>query len=172
MNKSYAADTPLPVPDLSEEDLACIHRFTRKAVTAEELYTFPIVLCDNEVDRDLERFSTDALATLADLFVGKCGIFDHSMSGHDQTARIYKAECRTDLTRKTQTGEAYSYVYALAYMPRIDKNADLITEIDSGIKKETSVGCAVAVKRCSVCGADVLHTGCEHRKGETYAGSV
>ena len=172
MHKQYVIQEPLNTPALCDDDLERIRRFTRKAVTAEELYTFPIVLCDNDVDRDLERFASDALPPLAELFVGKCGVFDHNVSGHEQTARIYKAECRTDPNRKTQTGEAYSYVYALAYMPRIEKNADLIAEIDSGIKKETSVGCAVAVKRCSVCGADVLRAGCEHRKGELYAGQV
>ena len=41
------------------------------------MYTFSLRLCDNEVDRDWERFDTAALNTLGDLFVGKSGIFDH-----------------------------------------------------------------------------------------------
>ena len=107
--------------NVTEDDLALIRRFTRKDVTAEDVYTFPILLCDNEVDRDLEQFGTEALQTLSELFIGKSGIFDHSMSCRDQTARVYKTECRADPSRVTQTGETYSGVYAYAYMPRIDK---------------------------------------------------
>lgn len=147
-----------------------IHRFTRKALTAEEVYTFPLVLCDNEIDRDMERFTVDALADLATLFIGKTGLFDHSMESRDQTARIFKAECVTDPERTTSVGEPYTFIRAVAYMPRTEKNQSLIEEIDSGIKKEVSVGCAVAEVYCSICGADVRHAPCAHRKGEVYDG--
>lgn len=172
MNKTYLSPEAMPSPALTPEELRRIGRFTRKAMCAEDLYAFPLILCDNEIDRDMEQFGTESLSALAEMFVGKSGIFDHSMSGRDQTARIYAAECRTDPSCRTQTGEPYTYIYARAYMPRIEKNADLIAEIDSGIKKETSVGCAVAEKRCSVCGADVLRQPCVHRKGETYDGRL
>jgi hypothetical protein len=46
----------------------------------------------------------------------------------------------------------------------------LILEIDAGIKKEVSVGCAVERVECSVCGADVKSGACGHKKGETYGG--
>lgn len=49
-------------------------------------------LCDNEIDRDGERFSLEALEQLKALFVGKTGIFDHDPKGENQTARIYAAE--------------------------------------------------------------------------------
>ena len=38
-------------------------------------------LCDNEIDRDWERFSPETLKGLAPLFVGKSGIFDHPVVG-------------------------------------------------------------------------------------------
>ena len=94
------------------------------------------------------------------------------MQSRDQTARIYKAACIADPSRRTQTGDVYTYVRAMAYMPRIDKNRALIEEIDSGIKKEVSIGCAVSEIRCSVCGADVRKNPCGHRKGEVYDGTV
>ena len=56
---------------LDEAALGKLNRFTRTPVTAEQVYAFPVVLCDNEVDRDGERFSTAALEKLAELFVGK-----------------------------------------------------------------------------------------------------
>lgn len=170
MKKNFAADTLSSASPLTPEDLECIHRFTRKEVTAEEIYTFPVLLCDNEIDRDFERFTLEALHTLADLFVGKTGIFDHSMESRDQSARIYKAECIEDPVRKTQTGENYTFIRAMAYMPKTEKNNTLISEIDCGIKKEVSVGCAVSEVRCSVCGSDIRTSPCTHRKGEIYDG--
>jgi len=44
----------------------------------------------------------------------------------------------------------------------------LILEIDSGIKKEVSVGCVVENKFCSVCGKDWNIEKCAHRKGRRY----
>ena len=38
-----------------------INRYTRRPYSPEEVYTFSLVLCDNEVDRDFERFSREAL---------------------------------------------------------------------------------------------------------------
>ena len=49
---------------------------------------------------------------------------------------------------------------------RTEKNADLITEIEGGIKKEVSVGCSVAKRSCSVCGAE--SGTCHHVPGQMY----
>ena len=120
---------------LPDKELELIGRFARKKLSRDELYTFPLILCDNEIDRDNEKFTIPALKTLAELFVGKSGIFDHNMSGKDQTARIYSAVAVTDPVKKTADGEPYTYIQAKAYMVRTDKNKDLIAEIDAGIKK-------------------------------------
>ena len=74
---------------VTEEELSRIHQYTRRPMATEELYTFTVVLCDNEVDRDYERFSVEALQELAQLFLGKTGIFDHSPKAEYQSARIY-----------------------------------------------------------------------------------
>lgn len=68
---------------LDEELLEKLNRYTRKPVSAQEVYTFPVILCDNEIDRDGERFSVPALERLAELFVGKTGIFDHDPKGEN-----------------------------------------------------------------------------------------
>ncbi len=90
------------------------------------------------------------------------------MKSKDQTARIYSAEVITDETRKTADGEVYTYIKAKAYMVRTEKNKDLITEIEAGIKKETSVGCSVRDISCSICGKNIKTQGCEHQKGKLY----
>ena len=48
----------------SEEELSLINKFTRRTFSADEVYAFSVVLCDNDVDRDFERFSDDALCKM------------------------------------------------------------------------------------------------------------
>lgn len=156
----------------SEQELELINKYTVKPLSADEVYTFGLVLCDNEVDRDFERFDIAALEKLAELFVGKTGIFDHNMSGKDQTARIFSCHVETEENRLTSTGEKYTKLCACAYMPRSEKNAALIGEIDAGIKKETSVGCAVAKSICSICGKDSRTENCPHIKGREYSSKL
>lgn len=43
-------------------------------------------------------------------------------------------------------------------------------ELESGIKKEVSVGCSVAEATCSICGADRRKGECGHVKGRCYDG--
>jgi hypothetical protein len=154
---------------LEESDLALINTLSRKPLTAEEVYTFAVQLCDNEVDRDFEQFDREALGVLAKLFVGKTGIFDHQWQASGQAARIYRTELVEDRSQPTVSGEPYTALKAYAYMVRTEGNADLIREIEGGIKKEVSVSCAVAETVCSICGAplgDGEH--CCHTKGHWY----
>ena len=59
-----------------------------------------------------------------------------------------------------------TYLKGWAYMLRGAETDGLIREIDGGIKKEVSIGCAVKRRMCSICGAE--YGACEHVKGETY----
>ncbi len=154
---------------VTAEELAQINRFAKKELSAEEVYTFAVKLCDNEVDRDFERFDRTALERLAELFVGRTGIFDHTWSAGGQTARIYRTEVVEGETL-TQAGERYCWCKGWAYMLRTEKNAELIAEIEGGIKKEVSVGCSAAKRICSICGKDVGV--CEHERGRYYGGRL
>lgn len=157
---------------VSPEELAAVNALTRRELGEEEVYLFSVRLCDNEVDRDGERFSTQTLEELAPMFVGKSGIFDHQWSARGQTARIYKCELVREPARLTQAGDAYCWLKGYVYMLRSEANQPLIDEIDAGIKKEVSVGCSVERKVCSICGEDVSRTSCAHRKGERYDGQL
>ena len=156
----------------TREELEQINSMTRRELEEENLYLFSVRLCDNEVDRDGERFTTETLQELAPMFVGKSGIFDHQWSAHGQSARLYKCEVVTEPARLNQAGEVYCWLKGYAYMLRSPGSEQLIAEIDAGIKKEVSVGCSVEKKTCSICGADVTGMPCEHRKGERYDGKV
>lgn len=154
---------------LTEEELGAINALTRRELKADEVYTFCVKLCDNEVDRDGERFSTETLAQLSGLFVGKSGIFDHEWSTLGQTARIYRTQVMGE-ERLTAAGDAYRYLKGWAYMLRTEKNEELIAEIEGGIKKEVSVGVRVARSVCSICGGE---SGvCEHVRGKRYGGKL
>ncbi len=158
--------------DDTTRQLALINRHCRRELTADEVYIFGMVLCDNQIDRDYERFTVPALHQLAKLFEGKTGIFDHNPKGENQTARIFETAVETDPARKIDNGEAYHCLRAWAYMVRCDKNKDLILEIDAGIKKEVSIGCSMGSVTCSVCGADRRGGGCTHILGKRYKGAV
>lgn len=157
---------------IQAETLEKINRYTQKPLAAEDVFVFSVVLCDNEVDRDFERFSVQTLSALAPLFEGKTAIQNHSMNSADQSARTFMTEVIADPTRTTSLGEPYTYLKAYCYMPRIAKNEALIAEIGAGIKKEVSVGCAVQSSICSICGADERVAPCEHRRGKAYAGKT
>ena len=126
------------------------------------MYCFRVRLCDDRPDRDFERFDRAALEKLAELFLGKTGICDHEWSSERQVARIF------DTAVEELDGAAC--LVAQAYMLRSEKTAGLIEEIEGGIKKEVSVGCAMAKATCSVCGAE--YGSCAHRKGVTYDGKL
>jgi hypothetical protein len=155
--------------DITPAQLDKINRFSRRALKPEELYVFTVTLCDNEIDRDHEQFPEESLEKLAELFVGKTGVFDHEPRAENQNARIFETQIVHE-ERQNALGEPYCCLRAWAYMLRCGKNADLILEIDAGIKKEVSVGCAVGRVACSACGADAKAGSCGHQKGEAYNG--
>ncbi len=160
-------DSPAAV---SEEELGLINGYARRALTADEVYVFSVVLCDNDVDRDGERFTVESLFALEKLFVGKTGIMDHNPSAQNQKARIFACRVESVPGRVTATGDDYFRLTARAYMPKTEDNRSLIDAIDSGIVKEVSVGCAVEKTVCSICGGE--QGLCAHQKGERYSGKL
>lgn len=154
--------------EVSAEDLELINRQSLKKLTADEIFAFSVILCDNEIDRDFEVFSDGALQSLEKLFVGKTGILNHSNRSEDQICRTYKTELFCDSERKTEYGESYKYLKAWCYTVKSAKNEDLIRDIESGIKKEVSISCNFSEKTCSVCGENA----CTHSSGKFYGDTL
>lgn len=157
---------------LAPGDLELIGALARRPLSQEEVYVFSVRLCDNEIDRDFERFAPQTLEELAPLFVGRSGIFDHQWSARGQAARIYKTEVVREPERMTGAGDCYCWLKGYAYMMRTETTKDLIAEIEGGIKKEVSVGCAVERSICSICDCDRTMTDCGHQKGQQYGGQL
>ena len=142
--------------------LEAINAQAKTKLTAEQVYVFSLRLCDDQVDRDMERFDTEALPGLARLFIGKTGIMDHRWSAANQVARIFE----TEVVREDRV----SYIKAWAYIRRGSANDEMIADIEAGIKKEVSVGCAMGRAICSICGSE--YGACGHVKGEHYDGGL
>ena len=164
MTKSCSSAALCGTP--TAEDMALIGKYALRPLDKSEVFTFSVVLCDNEIDRDLERFSDSTLYELKELFEGKTGIFNHSMDSRDQSARAFRTEVINDPQKKTSDGRAYKYLKAWCYTVRGGENDALIRDIEAGIKKEVSIGCAVKRRVCSICG----ETECEHSAGRSYSG--
>lgn len=150
--------------ELTPEELALINGHTLRELTAEEVFTFRLAACNDQVDRDHERFTLAALEGLAEKFPGRPVLLDHRWSAGAQTARIYAASV-----------EARGAVHQLVlrcYMPRNDSTRDAIAAIEGGILKECSVGCSVSKVTCSICGAEQTRTLCEHIPGREYGGQL
>ena len=142
--------------------LEAINHLAKAQLTAEQVYVFSLRLCDNQVDRDFERFDEGALPGLARLFLGKTGIVDHKWSSDKQVARIFETQVVKE--------KGVSFIKAWAYIRRGGANDEIIADIEAGIKKEVSVGCAMGRAVCSVCGSE--YGTCAHQKGESYDGQV
>ncbi len=142
--------------------LEAINAQAKGKLTADQVYVFSLRLCDDQIDRDMERFDTAALPVLAKLFIGKTGIVDHKWSTDAQVARIFQTQVVSE--------EGVSYIKAWAYIRRGGHADEVIADIEAGIKKEVSVGCAMGRSVCSICGSD--YGTCGHEKGAHYDGAL
>ena len=88
--------------------------------------------------------------------------------GNVRFAVVYKPQ--GEETDSTLAGEKYCWCKGWAYMLRTEKNAELIAEIEGGIKKEVSVGCSAGKSICSICGKSIAE--CGHERGKEYGGRL
>ena len=156
--------------EITETDLKEINKFTLTPLTADEVFTFKVVMGDNELDdRNFEPFNLNALKDLKKLYIGKTMIKDHRRTADNQIARVYATELIQDNSNKlTGAGEIFTKLVAKCYMVKTSSNADLIQEIRAGIKKEVSTGCKAKHAYCSICGTDNTKTYCPHYWGKEY----
>lgn len=147
---------------VTEADMAAINALSRRELNAEEVYTFSVRACDDQPDRDFERFSKECIRTLSELYVGKTVLFDHDWEARKQCARIYATEVAEQ--------DGATCMIAKVYMLRVPENEEIINAIEGGILKEVSVGCAIGTVTCSICGE--LYYGCEHQRGRDYDGQT
>ena len=158
--KKESSAVGVGVPTIQQ--LERINGLAKGTLTQEQVYVFSVRLCDDQVDRDFERFDTEALPELARLFIGKSGIVDHNWPAGGQLARIFETEVLQE--------EGGGYIKAWAYIRRGGPGDEWIADIEAGIKKEVSGGCSMGRSVCSICGGE--YGSCGHRKGEYYEGEL
>ena len=168
----YKENAHMGNEEITPQDMELINMFAKSPLSPEQVFSFSILLCDNETDRDGECFTLDSLEKLCQLLPGTTGISDHSWSSSNQIARVYRAEVVHDPARQTSYGDEYAYLKAWAYMLATEANADIISQIQGGIKKEVSIGCSVKTVECSICSRPIGESGCPHIRGQVYDGVV
>lgn len=149
---------------VGERELALINAQALRELSADEVFTFRLAACDNQIDREGERFTEAALEQLSKLYIGKPVLRDHRWSAETQTARVYDAQV-------VDEGEVKRLVLS-CYMVRTASTADTIAAIEGGILRECSVGCMTERAICSICGTDQRKTLCRHHAGGEYDGQL
>lgn len=164
------------VGDISS-DLELINEHTVKPLTADEVYVFKVVLCDNDIDRVNDKMTDEFLAEYAQASKGLTGLKDHDWESDNQLARLYDTEVVTDESQLTRLGEPRKYVLGKAYT--LTKYQDYIDKINAGLLKESSVSFDSVEDTCSICGAittkdcdDVAICPNEHIMGQIYDGKL
>lgn len=159
-----------PIKADAAADIDLINRYTLRELKPEEVFAFNINLCDDQPDRDNERFDVRSLRKLATMFPGKPLIQDHEWSAKNQQGRIYRAQV-------VQDGNV-NRLRASVYMVRTPGTEETIKQIEGGVLKEVSVGFGIKKLTCSICGKPMIRSWfsakCEneHEKGKEYSGQT
>ena len=124
----------------------------------KNLYYFKITLVTDEIDKDNERFTSDALYKMSQLFIGKTGIIE--AYGKTYRPRIFDAWVKKK--HSTSKLKALAYIY-LDSKEDVDNFADFLSTHD---KLSIAAGCRT--RACSICGRNQFKEPCGHEKGKEY----
>ena len=143
ISKEYYKITPLQ----KEMILSYLSPNERNNINWRDYFIFKIILCNNEIDRDNEKFSIPVLFQIRDMAIGKTGILENDcdINGRNSVARIFDCSVEYDRDSVTKDGEPLLYVQAHAF---IDTNASnnnysIVSKIKEGFYDEISVGCSI-----------------------------
>ena len=59
IKKEINAVTDSTTAEVTDKELELINAYSRRKLTKDEVYVFGVVLCDNDIDRDNERFTVE-----------------------------------------------------------------------------------------------------------------
>lgn len=164
-----------PIKADAAADIDLINRHTIRTLSPDEVRCFSVVMCDNDIDRETERFTDKTLETLASLFVGKTVISDHRWESGNQIGRIYSCEVRTT-QKRNKAGGVLKQLMGKFYILNNESNKAKIDALEGGILKEVSVNVSIKSRTCSLCGEKMhlnwtsyqLECKNHHILGETY----
>lgn len=153
----------------SDEDYAIIKNILNSDIPQEQLFVYPVLLIDNDINTYLCAPDHDALMQLSKIFDEKHvpGLHDHEWRSENMHSTTYKTKVVVDNTRKNKVGEDYEYLIGYEYTINNENHKNLIEDIKAAIKKGASIGfdCKVI---CSVCGINKNIEICGHELGIVY----
>jgi hypothetical protein len=150
--KSLISEVSTAANDVKDIDL--INKHTIVPLTEDDVFTFKIRLCDNEIDRVFDGMTDKFLEEFKERGSNLTGISNHDWSSNNQVSRLYDTEIITDETRTNKIGEPYKYVLGKAYT--LKRFEEYIEKISAGLLKETSVSFESSGDTCSICGAETV----------------
>jgi hypothetical protein len=158
--KSFAIKALEPLG--SEEALAAINRFSRRPVTAEEIYVGRAELANDVVDKSGERFPPAYLARFAETIVGAPVLEAHDKK-KSGVGKWFGASV-------DKSADGHSRLITDFYL---DAKSDLARRVDLGIASEVSIGVMVPklARTCDLCGK-AYDGPCTHNVLEEYSGKV
>jgi hypothetical protein len=173
--------------ELTDEQLAKINSYARKALTKEQVFYIRLLMAHNGIDRDEERFDEKMLTSFAKTLPGKGFFVQGHPSGWSGTGGPgeglhfdSQVEQMTPKEFKALTGEEIKLpddvdtVHALmsdAYILALPGNADTRAKIDAGIIRHASIGFKAPLY--SITDDNGNHIYGEYRpKGEALEGSL
>lgn len=131
------------------DKLKLINEHTIEPLKEEDVFTFDVVLCDNEIDRVGDKMTHKFLEQFAEKSKSLVGIKDHEWIADNQMARLYDTEL-VDTDEDTSIGEKRTYVLGHAYCLR--SNEDYVKKVNAGLLNHCSVSFISSGDTCSVCG--------------------
>lgn len=130
----------------TDEQLEKINKFTRTPKSAEEVVVIPTLACNDIVDRDYDRFTTDTINGFTALPEPYSPIGKSFMVGHDYT----KLPVGRLFDQATEEIDGNNHLKLWAYIPKTTQNEEFITNIDFGVYWAVSVGVVLEQSQCQV----------------------
>lgn len=136
----------------TDEQLATINQFTRRPVGADEVVCFSTMSCNDMIDRDNDRFTTECVNDFAKLQGALSPVGKSFMVSHDYTklpvGRIFGVD--------TKTVEGVKFLTNDVYMPKTEANKSYIDNLEYGIYWAVSVGVMLEESSCAICASPMV----------------
>jgi hypothetical protein len=142
--------------------LTAINRFSRRPLTAEEVYIGRAALANDIYDKSGERFPVTYLQRFAETIVGAPVLEAHDKK-RSGVGRWFGATVDKDAA-------GHSHLITDFYL---DAKSDVARRVDLGIASEVSIGVSVPrlARTCDLCGK-AYEGGCTHNVLEEYGGKT
>ena len=161
----YAGVTPP-----NDKQLQLINQYTRSEKQADQLAVFPVLACNDVIDRDVDQFTTDTVKGFLDLEGPLSPLGKSFLVGHNHTSlpvgRIFDGE----VAKK----DSVTWLKLWTYIPNTEQYKSYLENVDFGVYWAVSVGVMLNASNCSIGKSHdwgwhpyVCSEG--HIKGEKYA---